>query len=815
MASLYQYFPYFSWVVLALLNKDASVLLNGWVGRSSSGKKTNSFPLGFFIQELLSVLSCFLIGRAILLDNIAPFGAALFAVLLYKRKGGFSAFLAVTAGLLSVRFGLDSARYIIIMLIYAAVWNFIGKKSSRWSVFQTALSVMLCMLAVNIIFSVLKGFILYEMLIGAFESITGYVMVYIFSGTVDVIGERKRRQILSGEEMICLSIFLSLIIIGFWNIDILGFSVRSILTIFLILLFAYMGGAGVGAAIGITTGFMLSLASVPDPAMMGHLAVCGLLAGTFKELGRAGSCTAFFLANILMTFYINRSTHAIIPLGEIIGAVLLLMILPQRAVLYLKRFINSGILLSADQQYYGKRAQELTVSRLNEFAQVFRHLSRVFGRITERSLAADREELSRLFDMIADQVCKGCPLYRCCWERDFYHTYSNMLELLSACEEKGFIEDKDIPEGMLRRCLNRNKMIEDINIIYTTYITNLKWQKRLNDCRQLVAEQLEGVGQVVTELAAELNMDVRFRNSMENAIRIELDRNGIHAGEILVLEKPGGKTEVSIIKPVCYKKMECMNKVEPIISKVLGKAMSLQHRECTRTDKEYCSLHLAEACQFEVITGVARRARNENAVCGDSYSFTTVRDGKYMLALSDGMGFGARAAEESGAVISLLESFLEAGFSQNITIKTINSILMLRSREEMFATADLCIMDLVGGTAEFIKIGGAASFIRRSDKVDIIHQPALPMGILEDVQLENIMVPVFDEDMIIMVTDGVLDAFSSLGNAEQALADFIATLNTTNPQELSDSIMEEALYHLDGEARDDMTVMAGRLWKPF
>jgi stage II sporulation protein E len=69
--------------------------------------------------------------------------------------------------------------------------------------------------------------------------------------------------------------------------------------------------------------------------------------------------------------------------------------------------------------------------------------------------------------------------------------------------------------------------------------------------------------------------------------------------------------------------------------------------------------------------------------------------------------------------------------------------------------------------------------------------------------------------MIVMVTDGILDAFAAVGDREQALAAYIATLDTTNPQELADSIREEALFHSDGEARDDMTVMAGRVWKSY
>ena len=124
-------------------------------------------------------------------------------------------------------------------------------------------------------------------------------------------------------------------------------------------------------------------------------------------------------------------------------------------------------------------------------------------------------------------------------------------------------------------------------------------------------------------------------------------------------------------------------------------------------------------------------------------------------------------------------------------------------------------MDLVKGEAELIKIGGVSSFIRRRDSIDIIRQPALPMGILDDVEPEKIIVSIYDEDMVVMVTDGILDAFSAMEDEEQALADFIATLETTNPQELAELIMEEALYPSDGDAKDDMTVMAGRVWQPF
>ena len=115
------------------------------------------------------------------------------------------------------------------------------------------------------------------------------------------------------------------------------------------------------------------------------------------------------------------------------------------------------------------------------------------------------------------------------------------MEVLTICEDKGCIEEKDIPKNLKRFCLKAKNLAEDINSIYNSWCTNLKWQQKMGDCRQLVAEQLEGVSHVVTELAAELDMDVRFRTGMEDAIRLELDKNGIRTGDILVLENPVGK----------------------------------------------------------------------------------------------------------------------------------------------------------------------------------------------------------------------------------------------------------------------------------
>lgn len=798
-----------------MAQRDLLADLNSILEKRTPKKKTRSLSPGLIIKELLLGLVCFFIGRAVLLKNLSPFGPVLFCVLLYKGYSGPLAFISVALGLLSLGLGGLGFKYILVMVLFSLIY-YIGRwKSLSWSTAKASIGVLLSMLIVNGASYLLKGRLTYDLLMGILESIIAFVMVFIFSRASDLVRDQSRRRILSGEEIISLSIGVSLLIIGCWSVQIFGISPRLVFSVFLILLFASLAGAGVGASIGVTIGFMLSLSSVPDPVLMANLAVCGLLAGVFKELGRIGSCIAFILTNALMTYYINWSTFVVLPLADLLIASIFLMLLPKAVLNYLKQFLDYSYARTHNQYYYVNRMQDLIAGRLNEFSQVFHHLSSVFARINGREIASDKEDLTRLFDQIASHICSSCPLYRSCWRRDFYNTYANMFDMLTICELKGAIGKEEMPEALSKKCLKADQIIDTINNIYASYRTGLRWKRRIRDCRELVADQLDGIGHVVSQLASEIDMEVKFKNDLEETVCVELDRKGIRVREVLVLEKPGASIEINITKKPCMGKRECKKKLAPIISSLVGKPMTSLEGDCIQAGRDLCCLRFIEARKFDIATGVARRAKDGNRVSGDSYSFTPIRNGSYLLALSDGMGSGTRANEESSAVISLLESFLEAGFDQLTTIKTINSILMLRSSEEIFATLDLCIVDLVDAGMEFIKIGAVPSFIYRAGSVEIIKKTGLPIGIIEDVDSEQVGCDLMDEDIIILVTDGVLEAFSAHNDPAQALALYISSLRTGNPQFMADSILDKALALSEGRERDDMTVLAGRVWKPL
>ena len=183
-----------------------------------------------------------------------------------------------------------------------------------------------------------------------------------------------------------------------------------------------------------------------------------------------------------------------------------------------------------------------------------------------------------------------------------------------------------------------------------------------------------------------------------------------------------------------------------------------------------------------------------------------------MLALSDGMGSGLRAAKESKTTINLLENFFEAGFNKEIALKTINSILMLRSSDEMFSTIDLTIFDKYSGEAEFIKIGAVSTFIKTQGKVDVIESSSLPIGILEEINIGVKKRKLQDGDIIVMLTDGALDSNYLVVDKEKWFMDELMKASSRNPQRIAEILFEKVRKVSKNNLRDDTTILVGKIW---
>ncbi len=213
---------------------------------------------------------------------------------------------------------------------------------------------------------------------------------------------------------------------------------------------------------------------------------------------------------------------------------------------------------------------------------------------------------------------------------------------------------------------------------------------------------------------------------------------------------------------------------------------------------------------FTATAAVARMPKRGGHISGDSAVTGPLSGGRFLLALSDGMGVGREAAVQSGECVRLLQQLLDAGFNAEVAVKTVNSVLLLRGPGDTFATLDLAVLDLATGQAEFVKVGAAPSFVRRGGDVTVVRVPAPPAGAVPDVEVEPERRVLGDGDLIVMVSDGVLEAARDQEDKERWLLEQLSREQSADPEEVAERVLARAL-ELTPAPEDDLTVVVARM----
>ena len=217
--------------------------------------------------------------------------------------------------------------------------------------------------------------------------------------------------------------------------------------------------------------------------------------------------------------------------------------------------------------------------------------------------------------------------------------------------------------------------------------------------------------------------------------------------------------------------------------------------------------------KYKIILGTSEATKNRSEVSGDSNIRTKLNDGKYMIAISDGMGSGPKAKESSSTVIQMLKRLLTTGFDKDVSIGLINSAVKINSNEETYATIDISIVDLSNGNIEFVKNGACPTFIKSSNKVEAIKAVSFPAGVLDKIDLVVYDKDLKENDIIIMCSDGILESNTEYKNKELWLKELLEGLSTDDVQKIADIVMQEAIDNGFGIAKDDMTVIVAKLVK--
>lgn len=644
-----------------------------------------------------------------------------------------------------------------------------------------------------------------ELAVMAFlEAIIVYVSGMIFRMGTSFILKAPQGTRMTNEEMISLSFMVAAIIYGIPHMNNPYIAPIETVIYFAIMLFTYKYGAGQGAITGAVCGFVLSLRGAPIQSV-GMLTMLGIVPALFRSLGRIPSAAAFALTTAIISLAYEDMVMSMRGMGALSSALLLFLLLP-KSIIYRVDHDKDGIgysPLSADN------LKKLANTRMKMFSDSFLKLSKTLETITEKQAKIKQKEIDIIFEDISERLCRNCKNCSYCWEAHFTEAYQATCDLFDVAEKKGYIESKDIPEYFSQICLCSDELVLETNRGFEIAKINNIWSNRLAESREVIAGQLKEVSSVIHTLSGDIYGEARVMKSEEGKVIRRLRAQHIDVNGITVMERVDKRKELVLSASVTKNRCITTKEVASWITETLGMKFVVSEASksvISKTNEKYI---FVEDTKFKVLTGVARAMKDN--VSGDNFSIMKLESGELVIALSDGMGTGKEAADESEAVLALLEQLLESGFKTETAIRLINSNLVLKADKQTFSTIDIGTINLCTGMCECVKIGAASTFIKRENWVETISSTTLPIGMFKAVDYDSVNKKLYEGDIVIMITDGVLDCLN-VENKESYMEKAIMDIKSNNPQEIANRILDLTLSHRNYVPMDDMTVITAGIW---
>ncbi|MCM1118851.1 MAG: SpoIIE family protein phosphatase [bacterium] len=348
--------------------------------------------------------------------------------------------------------------------------------------------------------------------------------------------------------------------------------------------------------------------------------------------------------------------------------------------------------------------------------------------------------------------------------------------------------------------------------------------------RQMLCDNLNEMSQIMAKIAGEVFQLSPLPLREEKLIIRALKQEGITVRELFYMEQPRQcdceETEddrkmagAALGLHMQSQRMvgHSSQEIADMLSVLLGRRLIVSVTSPRQIEGREGIYLFVEEPRFVMLSGSARAVKESETVSGDNYSIVQSDRGWTTVLLSDGMGCGEEASADSSQVLEMMERMLEAGFETDMAVSLVNSALMatgnISGRRNM-STLDICSLNLYQGMCVFRKIGGAASFLKSNSYVEQISLPGLPLGILptgaqEDAQgalCQSVSRELIDNDYIIMVSDGVLDALRHNGY-ENAMIQYLESMREQHPEEMAGNLLQYVLRCSQGRIVDDMTIL--------
>lgn len=777
-------------------NKERSAI----VLSKSLGEGTQKTIFRLTASETVKTSLCFIFQFSKIFSALSPFGIAFYASV-FKSDSWIMYFLSSLFGMI-VSKGAMFWTYAVCMVSQTLVFALVDGLFSKKYFFRPLVSSMI-FFSFGFVRFIAGGYIIYDLMSLVLESLILGIFCMVFINSADAFDSLKKRSYFSDGEKFCILASVAVFITAFGNFEIFeNYRISSVLSIVIIMLLSLTSDESLAVIASVmlaTIGYLSGSTGYLSVAIYPMGAVFCII---FKKYTKSGAIMGFSVACLISLFLPADSKEITKGIYDLLIASAIFVFIPQKVAESVSKYIMCDF--SGESQYLSSQGAE---SAMLKVASSLGDLSELYkSNIREKQIS--REYVNMIKECARKNICRACPKKaQCCGKNGdiAFQTIDKMFDVFSAA---GKISPDKLPEKFKNQCIRIESFCTEVNHCIDIVNLEKRWIDKTNETRKLVAKQIGGVSDI---LKKEYENASRPRSTeLEGKIRKELDKTGIRAKGVCVKKDDSSCFNMSVMLSNSERGKDTVKKLKTLVENAVGISVSFGG---IKTCKSYYVYSFYPQSSYSANFGYASRARSGETVCGDSFDVIYTGRNKMVMVLSDGMGSGENAKNESRNAVRLLDKFLGAGFDCETGVSLINSTLLMNGTKECFATMDICDINLASGEICFIKLASSDSIIKYDGKIKRIKGDGLPVGILREAHAHRHMLPVVSDTVIVMMSDGVADIALKNPSLEGWIEKELMNTNISNAQLIASRILNKAAQLRENNICDDMTVLAGCISK--
>ena len=621
----------------------------------------------------------------------------------------------------------------------------------------------------------------------------------VYTSGIGMLLNITKKIVFSKEEIISLALILSFLLIPFSGIHIFNFSFVNVAIMAIIMVIAWKNDWIVGTSTGVIVGLIYTISTNQSSLIITMFAFSGFIAGILNRYNKYIVVLAFVIGNMGLSAIYAKYYTLWSRLAELIVASSVIIVLPRKLTLKLEDIFGTNMGLNRGYEKLLGAGRDVK-ERLNAMSEVFDNLAHITTPVTEETIEETKTVIKKYLEDYKKNECISCKNVSKCLEKDLDTIASHIATRLE--------ENKPIVKEMLPlECGLSEELILNITDIYSNMKLMRIVKEKENEANSKLAEEYKAISGLIRNIAREDNKPIKRDTKEQLRIREELKYMGYVVYEDSY-DNDEANSYYEFITDILIDIDKAKKEIQKIVSDVMGKKMSIKLvLNSSKTEKS--RIKLVPSSKYVIKAMVKQVRKADSSVSGDSYIVTELKDNSKIIAISDGMGSGAKSKEISETVISMIEKMGASGFNKNEIVNIINKLVKLKENGEVSSTLDMCAVNEKDNVLEFIKLGAAPSYLIKEKEVIEIKQDTMPMGMLSNLEFPSIEKEINKGDFVILISDGAMSDINK-GALEEIFSEFNENDEITE-KFLMDKLMERVVGSQNKIILDDVTVVVCKI----